>query len=1002
MSRDTMTYNNADLEKQASELSGLRGQDYWRSLEELAGTEEFQQFLQAEFPNAVEEVSDPTGRRRFLKLMGASMALAGAGSACVKQPREKIVPYVKQPEDLIPGRPKYYATAVTHSGYARGVLVESHEYRPTKIEGNPQHPASLGGTDAFTQAAVLDLYDPDRSRHVLKAGLPSTWENFRAEWNEKLNSTLGGEGVRLLTGTLTSPSVHAKIKQFLEDYPNAKWHQWEPVNEDNAIDGAKLAYGEPVNTYYRFDRAQTILALDSDFLHDHAASVRYARDYSSVRQGWTEGKRGGRLYAVESTYTITGGQADHRLALKARDVEGFTRALAVAVGVKDVAGASVMEGERAAWFNALVSDLKASRGASIVVPGAHQPPIVHALAHAINEALGNIGETVVHTEPAIAEPTNQQASIQTLVEEMRSGAVKTIVFLETNPVFDAPADLDFVAALEQVPFRVHFGQRDDETAHYCHWHLPASHALESWGDARAYDGTVTLIQPLIQPLFESKPTLEFLAMLDGSGSKGHDLLKSYWKGALDAPDFERRWRRALHDGILPGTELAEKTPQLKSGLGKTEPQTSNGLEVVFRPDPTIWDGRYANNGWLQELPKPVTKLTWDNALLVSTQTASKLGVETHQVARIELDGRSVEGSVWVVPGHPNDTITVHLGYGRERAGQVGNGAGFNAFAIRSAKSGLHVAANAKFTATGRRAELVSTQHTHSIHGRHLVRSAPLDLFEKEPNFVEHYEHGPRGSLYAPIAYDGDYSWGMTIDLNSCMGCNACTIACQAENNISVVGKDEVAKGREMHWIRVDRYFKGEPEDPEMVHQPVTCMHCENAPCEPVCPVNATVHGPEGLNQMVYNRCVGTRYCSNNCPYKVRRFNFTLYTDWNTDTYKLQRNPDVTPRSRGVMEKCTYCVQRINSARIEARKEGRTIKDGEVVTACQGACPTQAITFGNLNDPDSAINKAKQSPRNYGLLEQIGTRPRTTYLARLTNPNPDLAPKSHKDDDTEHH
>lgn len=976
----------------APDLATLRrkraqASEYWQSLEELADTPEFQEYLHNEFLPGASEWKNPVNRRQILQLLGATLGLGGL-AACTKQPTEKIVPYVRAPEEIVPGKPLFYATAVTMGGMASGVLVESHMGRPTKVEGNPQHPASLGGADIFAQASVLALYDPDRSKVVVRHGRISSWVNFlgAVSLERERYLTARGAGLRILTETVTSPTLASLMRRLLAEFPEARWHQYEPAGRDAVRAGARMAFGEPVNTIYRFEQAEVILSLDSDFLNSGPGNARYSREFSAMRRP----ERMNRLYMVEAGPTITGAMADHRLAIRNSEIENLARAMAARIGVTaNPGGANLPE----AWVRAVAADLQRHRGRCLVAAGDQQPAAVHALAHALNHALGNVGATVQYTDPVEAEPIDQMASLRELVEDMGAGRVSTLLMLGGNPVYDAPADVDFRQHLQEVGLRIHLGLYDDETSEFCHWHLPEAHSFEAWGDARAYDGTVTIQQPLIEPLYTGRTAIQVLSAWVGEPAKSdHDLVREYWQGRDTRGNFESFWEAALHDGVVAGSALPAKPVTLKSDFLATLQALARGegLEIAFRPDPTVWDGRFANNGWLQELPKPLTKLVWDNTALVGPATAERLQVSNGDIVELNYKGRSVRAPVWVSPGHADGSVTVHLGYGRSRGGSLAGGVGFNAYAIRTSEApwsgdGLEV------RKTGDRYELVSTQHHHSMEGRRLVREATAAEFREDPRFVHHDEHEPEPelTLYPGFKREG-YAWGMAIDLNACTGCGACVVACQAENNIAVVGKEEVARGRDMQWIRIDRYYKGGLENPEVCHQPVPCMHCENAPCEVVCPVAATVHSAEGLNQMVYNRCVGTRYCSNNCPYKVRRFNFFLYSDWSSpSSLELLRNPNVTVRSRGVMEKCTYCVQRINAARIEAKKEDRRIRDGEVVTACQAACPAQAIVFGDINDPNSRVAQLKSDPRNYGILTGLNTRPRTTYLGKLRNPNPEL-------------
>jgi MoCo/4Fe-4S cofactor protein with predicted Tat translocation signal len=958
---------------------------YWRSLDELASTDEFRAFVEDEFPNRTPDWNDPGSRRRFLRLMGASIALAGA-SACTKQPKEVIVPYVRQPEELIPGKPLFYATAMSVAGIATGVLAESHLGRPTKIEGNPQHPGSLGATDAAMQASVLTLYDPDRSQTVTRDGYISGWGSFISALAaaRDVAGLKKGAGFRILTGTVTSPTLAAQIQDFLAAFPSAKWHQYDPCGRHSARAGSLNAFGRPLNTIYRFDRADVIVSLDADFLcSTMPGSLRYARDYSARRRAAAENPNASppRLYVAENTPSVTGSMADHHFRMTTAGVAEF--AANIARGDSGAAPAQVQ---------AVLKDLEAHRGASIVIAGEHQSPQVHAIVHAINQTLNNTGKTVLYTDPVEANPVDEIASLSELVKDMRDGAVETLLILGSNPVYDAPADLNFLDALKRVKLRAHLGLYLNETGGWCHWHVPETHYLESWSDARAYDGTASIVQPLIEPLYGGKTPHEVMNVLANQADQSaHDTVRAYWQTQHKGTDFDDFWQISLHDGVVTGTALPQRTPPRAKLPESPAPEAAStpGLEIVFRPDPAVGDGAMSNNAWLQEMPKPQNKMTWDNAVWISPRSAEHYGVTTGDVIEVELNGRRVNGPIWIMPGQADESLTVHFGYGRSRAGKVADGVGFNAYALRFTET-LWRATGARITRKARGYKFANTQHAQTMEERDPFRAATFADYHNDPEFARPEEKRvPNDLTLFPQWNYNQHKWGMSIDLNSCVGCQACTIACQAENNIPVVGKEEVAKGRHMNWLRVDRYFKGPLEDPEMYFQPVPCMHCENALCELVCPVAATVHSAEGLNEMVYNRCVGTRYCSNNCPYKVRRFNFFLYADWNTPSLFGVRNPDVTVRSRGVMEKCSYCVQRINSAKIDAEKQDRPVKDGDIVTACQQACPAEAIVFGDLNDPNSRVAKLKRQQRDYGLLEELNTRPRTTYLARLRNPNPDL-------------
>jgi MoCo/4Fe-4S cofactor protein with predicted Tat translocation signal len=988
------------------------GPEYWRSLEELAGSADFQDALHREFPKGASEWLDSVSRRGFLKVMGASLGLAGM-TACTRLPLEPIVPYVKQPENVIPGRPMFYATAMTLGGYASPLLVESHLGRPTKIEGNDRHPASLGGTDIFAQASLLGLYDPDRSQTVTSMGDVRSWQAFLSAIRGPLSAqkALQGAGIRILTPTISSPTLADQLRNFLKIYPQAKRHVYEPVNRDNVLEGAKLAFGQPVETRYDFEKADVIVSLDADFLYaGFPGNVRYIRDFAKRRD--PDNGKMSRLYVVESTPTTTGAKADHRSPIRAGEMWEAAAALADLVVLRTGAtGVHPPPPEALKFLEPIATDLSKHAGSSVVVSGDHQSPVVHAFVHEMNSLLGNVGKTVFYTDPVDANPVNQMDSIKDLVADMRTDKVDLLVILGGNPAYDAPADLDFANALKngKIPLRVHLGLYQNETAELCQWHINQTHELESWSDARTYDGAVSIIQPLIAPLYNGKSALEFVALLSGqTDAAGYDLVRAYWQKQHPSPDFEPFWRKSLHEGWIEGTAFApnrvalkqERSPEMRAaymGIGQKSGH-SNVIELNIRRDPTIYDGQFSNNGWLQELPKQMTKLTWDNAVLIGPKMAERLQIKTEDVVELELKGKKVTGPVWIQAGHPDNSVTVTLGYGRRRAGRVGTAQGFDAYALRTTAAPW-IATGLQIRKTRETYKLASTQGYQSMDtpdGGHrpLVRETTLEEYRKEPNFAREDEPAPGLTLYEPYPYKSeDYAWGMAIDLNSCVGCNNCMLACQSENNIAVVGKEQVVIGRHMHWIRVDAYYQGDRDNPKAFFQPVPCMQCENAPCEVVCPVGATNHSSEGLNDMVYNRCVGTRYCSNNCPYKVRRFNFLLFQDWETPQLKMMRNPDVTVRSRGVMEKCTYCVQRINERRIDAEREDRKINDGlhenELQTACQQSCPAGAIVFGNINNPNSKVSKLKAQSRNYSLLGELNTRPRTTYLAEVRNPNPEL-------------
>jgi MoCo/4Fe-4S cofactor protein with predicted Tat translocation signal len=1014
-----------DLSAVRRKLKEKSGKEYWRTLEELADDPHFDALLHREFPRHASEWDDAVDRRDFLKLMGASLALAGM-VGCGRPDEAHIAPYVKQPDGLMPGRPNFYATAMPFPGDAVGVLVESHEGRPTKIEGNPDHPSSLGSSNAFVQASILNLYDPDRAQTVMYTGEIRSWSAF-LEAAQALATSVkatNGEGFRILTGSITSPTLNSQIRKILTSYPLAKWHQWEPGVSDGPREGAKLAFGRVVNTVYLPGKANVILSLDADFLANGPGHIAYAKQFARRRKLDGPNDSLNRLYVVEPTPSVTGSSADHRLPLRASELEIFARALAAKFGI---GSGAALQGEAAKWLDAVVADLQKEHGRSLVVAGEYQTAAVHALAHAINTKLGNVGATLYYTEPVEAQPMGNADSIRDLCADISHGKVDLLIILGGNPVYDAPHDFDFAAKLLKVPNSIHLSPYYDETSQYCKWHISESHYLESWSDARAHDGTASIIQPLIAPLYYTHSAHDLMAAFgDKPGMPAYDVVRGYWTEASahleSSPDTG--WRKWLNDGVIPGTKFVPITPDLKLNVATLpvaiRPQADQ-IEYVFRPDPTVYDGRYANNGWLQELPKPLTKLTWDNAALVSPKLAQSKnlahivesrGGEHGQILSAEVDivlnGSKVTAATWTLPGVAENTVVLSLGYGRTRAGYTGSNKGFNAYVVRTSDA-LWTASNGKMTPNGNTYPLACTQYHFNMEGRQILSTGTLEEYRRNPGFAHEGVNTPeRGdSLYKEFTYPG-HAWAMAIDLNKCNGCSACVVACQAENNIPVVGKDQVMRGREMHWIRVDRYYTGTDsisstagktgdateyssalENPETFFQPVPCMQCENAPCEQVCPVGATVHSSEGLNDMVYNRCIGTRYCSNNCPYKVRRFNFLRFQDWETPQLKLLRNPEVTVRSRGVMEKCTYCVQRISNVRIDAEKQNRAIRDNEIVTACESACPSEAIVFGDANEPNSRVAKLKAQQRNYSILSELNARPRTTYLAAVRNPNSEL-------------
>ncbi len=990
------------------------GKEYWRSLEELSNTPEFRNWLEQEFPNRpTEKLEKGLNRRRFLQLMAASFAMAGLVGC--RRPNIPIIPYARPPQNVVPGLPNFYATVIPLKEGCLPILVESHEGRPTKIEGNPQHPFSMGATDTWAQASILELYDPARSQSVIRQGQSSSWEAFDSYARSHFTDlrTNRGRGLCILAEDHRSPAMDMLQEHLNATLPEAKWITYEPIPNDNTRQGSELAFGQVIETEYLLDQASAILSVDHDFLGTEENVVKQIRDFTSRRQ--VDNEHGmNRLYVVENHLTVTGAAADHRLKLPASQISTYlihlTRELLSRHEIRQRIPDRLSELERAIdqktlksrfpsqWIEAVASDLMEQQ--SLLLPGRRQPPLVHALCHLLNDLLGN------NQAIRYRQPKQNASNLDELVNEIQQGRVNTLVILGCNPVYNAPNDRDFVNKLRRVPHSIHLGIYSDETAQFCKWHLPKTHYLESWGDAKTSDGTYSIVQPLIEPLYEARSALQLIAQLTAYGTtEPYEIVQRSFR-RCHSNGNEDDFRRLLHEGFLP--ESSHPTIELNITPGplaqsidsfteSSQPLSATNLEVSFHVDNKVLDGRFANNGWLQELPHPITKLTWDNAAILSPRTANELGITTGDLIRLTLEGRSVEMAAFILPGQADYSVSVHLGYGRTHTGHVGNRVGFNVYPLRTSESpefesGLTV------TNTGRRYSLASTQNHGSLEGRDILREITLQEYDEQESHQENHHRVPL-NLAQPPELDGQHQWGMVIDLNQCIGCNACVVACQSENNIPIVGKDEVSRGREMHWIRVDRYFQGPAEDPQTAFQPVACVHCESAPCETVCPVNATVHSPEGLNLQVYNRCVGTRYCSNNCPYKVRRFNWFDYNadgplgdDGVPETLQMQKNPDVSVRMRGVMEKCTYCIQRIErakaGARIEAGTEGEyRIPDETVVPACAQACPARAITFGDLNDPESKVSRTKNQPRDYALLGELNTRPRTSYQARVRNPNP---------------
>jgi MoCo/4Fe-4S cofactor protein with predicted Tat translocation signal len=1032
------------LEEARKQTRGLTGKRYWRSIEELAESPVVAELVQREFPHAASEWDDAHSRRNFLMLMGASLALAGLQGCEKPSQDQKIVPYIKPPEGVTPGIPLFFATSMPFRGYSRPLLVTSREGRPIKVDGNDRHPASQGASDVFTQASLLQMYDPDRSQTVLQTSSIRNWSDFLSAFNTFVDRKGGAGNVRLriLTETTTSPTLIDLIqRQVKAKFPSVRWHVWEAFDCQNFRAGVS-SDARPI---YHFDKANVVFSIDSDFMLADPGSLRYARDFIDRRRVRAdEGKAPvalqNRMYMVESTVTITGFNSDHRHAAKPSDVEAIARAVAGNIRGGS-AGAAPAGADK--FIAAVVADLKANRGSSLVIAGDTASPEMHRLAHELNVALGNVGSTVTY----VARQEGDVEPLAALLADMEAGNVDALLIIGGNPVANTPLDFDFANRLVKFSrdlnhFSAHLSLYDDETSFRTQWHVPEAHYLESWGDIRAFDGSVTLMQPLIAPLYAGRTALEFIASVSGDTSiSNREIVQNYWREQmkLSGAAFQQWWDSSVERGFIPDSAAPAREVTPPQNPPASPSPVANTFEIVFRPDPSIWTGCYANNAWLQEMPKPITKLTWGNAVLISPNTAKNMGIDIEHVAEsvgqseydeveIHVAGQSITGPVFVTPGHPDNCATVYLGHGRQRAGRVGNEVGFNAYPIQTSQS-IGWTGGVELRKTGTTSSLATTQRQQLMEGRDMIRFASsIEDYKRQQDAREENENrkGAGKNVRLDLLPDWDYSkgfrWGMSIDTTACIGCNACVAACQAENNIPVVGKEQVIRERAMHWIRIDTYFVGPLENPDVGFQPIPCMQCEKAPCELVCPVGATTHSVEGLNEMTYNRCVGTRYCSNNCPYKVRRFNFLQYNDDTIEVLKMSRNPEVTVRKRGVMEKCTYCVQRIDHARIDhkkliamaseattdAQKSALEKKSQTVIrelqTACQQSCPTEAIVFGDMNDKESGIFKIKGLADNgkksesednvfammdYGLLEDLNTRPRTTYLPRLSNPNPSL-------------
>ncbi|WNG52912.1 4Fe-4S dicluster domain-containing protein [Archangium minus] len=1001
---------------------GAYGKTYWRSLEEKLNKPEYLEESRPEFPEGADLPPTGVARREFMQLLGASLALAGATACSTRPVDERMVPYTRTPPELVPGNPLHYASGMTFGGHTSGILVTAREGRPIKVEGNPQHPVNLGAAGPFEQAFLLSLYDPQRARVLRYRKDPRSLRTFGEEIGTVIARAAqqnGGARVRFLTEPNTSPVLGELRSRIQQRLPNARFFSYTSVTQDPTNEGTGAVVGQPATPLYDFSKADVVLSLDADFLESRPANLAYARAFARRRDP-AEGNLN-RLYVAEPRFTITGGMADHRLRVKSAEVFAVAAAIASRVGggVEGLAGAAAAKAQLNAahqkWVDAVAADLRAAGGRSLVVAGERQPAAVHALAAAINAALGNVGQTVRYI-PATVNESTSAAGLRPLVDELKNGAVDVLVITSWNPLYRAPVDLGLQEVLDPKtnPNRakltvVYTSLFEDETSAYADWFIPAAHELEAWGDGRSIDGTVSIVQPLIQPLFNGVPASELFALFLGEPFRSsYQILRDFYRGRAGAnTDFETAWETWVSVGIVPDSAPAALagTPNVEGARALVDAYTApaaGDLEVNFVSDYKVYDGQFANLSWLQELPDPISKMTWDNAAYISPATAEKLGLQPGDLATLTYRDRKLEVPVWILPGTADNVVVLPLGYGRTGLFEtVAKEVGFNANRVRSV--------DAPWFDGGAKLEKARSTHKFSLsqsHWRMEGRPLALDMsvaqFRKEQE-LEKKKASPvlarvRGDVNAvnlmPDYEYKDYKWAMAIDLARCTGCSACVVACQAENNIPVVGKEQVARSREMQWLRIDRYFSGdELHDPEMIMQPVMCVHCEKAPCEYVCPVNATVHSDEGLNDMVYNRCVGTRYCSNNCPYKVRRFNYLHYTADKTPTQKMLMNPDVTVRNRGVMEKCTYCVQRIERVRIKARVEKRPIFEKELQTACQQTCPTEAIVFGTLSDPNAQVTKHHNDERAYKLLNELGTKPRTAHLIRLRNPNPALASAS---------
>ena len=994
---------------------------YWKSLKDISSEEDYNRFLKQSDHNEDNGLS----RRNFLSLIAASVALAGL-EGC-KKPVQKIIPYVEAEIGTIPGIPKYYASTIPWKNNALGVVIENHDERPVKVEGNEKHPSTLGKSNAFSQASTIEMYDPDRARGVKYNGEKVDWSEY-LKFAKDINKG-DGKGLAVLMQESSSPTIKSIQNDFKTKFPSASWVSYESVNNENLYKGIEKAFSKKLQPIYRLENAQIIVSLGSDFLGVDDNNIYNTRKFAQNRDIVDENSTMNRLYVAESSITSTGSSADHRLNIPQHEMESILAELSYELKKLGLSvDANKVKSSNNLWIKAAAEDLMSNRGDSIILGGSQLSPEFHQLIALLNNQLN----APVDYYPLSLSQVSSLADFKSLCDDIKNNKIKNLIILGANPVYDSPADFNFGDLLKNVPNSVHLTNILDETSKLCSWNIAMTHYFECWGDAMSYDGFVSIVQPQIMPLFDSKSAIQVLTPLVYSKElSSYDTVKNVWKSDIvKSGNFEREWEKVLHDGLYKNTIIKKEQVRPSSKTSTAQLNNSiklddNKFEIVFNASSSVYDGRFANNGWLQEIPKPVTSLTWDNAALISIKVAKKLNIKNGQMIEIKIDNKSIKLPAWITPGQNQKSISLELGYGREFEGRLGNGVGFNVYPLRMSSNPSY-SLNASISVLDETYPLASTQDHHGLEEDQyaapgfdklsnnevqsripeLVKQSTLDYYKDNPDWVQKKveEHKPDKkrswadhSMYNPEP-EYDYSkgpqWGMSIDLTSCTSCNACSIACQSENNIPVVGKQQVMNGREMHWIRIDNYFAGDPDNPEMSTQSVACVHCELAPCETVCPVAATTHSSDGVNQMTYNRCLGTRYCANNCPYKVRKFNFYNYTRDLPEVVQMAMNPDVSIRFRGVMEKCTYCYQRVSAARISAENENRDIQDGDFQVACQQSCPADAIKFGDINDPNSAVSKAKRRNRDYALLAHLGTAPRTTYLAKIRNQNPKLSSNAH--------